>query len=62
MPLRPGCYPRQMKDYWVYLKEEFSDAFLEQFRIRVHGGRDITMNCISYLMSQILLNILKSID
>jgi hypothetical protein len=30
-----------MKDYWVYLKEEFSDAFLEQSRIRVHGGRDI---------------------
>jgi hypothetical protein len=29
-----------MKDHWVYLKEEFSDAFLEQFRIRVHGGRE----------------------
>jgi hypothetical protein len=33
MPPRPGCYPRQMKDHWVYLKEECSDAFLEHFRI-----------------------------
>jgi hypothetical protein len=39
------------------MEEEFSDAFLEQCRIRVHGGRDITTNCINYLMSQILLNI-----
>jgi predicted DNA-binding protein (UPF0278 family) len=43
--------------YLVCLKEEFSDAFLKQFRIRVHGGRDITMNSISYVTSQILLNI-----
>jgi hypothetical protein len=28
------------------LKEEFSDAFSEQYRIRVQGGRDITMNCV----------------
>jgi hypothetical protein len=27
-----------MKDYYVYLKGEFSDAFLEQCRIRAHGG------------------------
>jgi hypothetical protein len=39
------------------LFEEFSDAFLEQCRTRVHGGRDITMNYISYLLSQILLSI-----
>jgi hypothetical protein len=56
MPLRPGRYPK-MKDHYAYMKEEFSDEFLEQCRIRVHGGRDITMNCTSYLMSQMLLHI-----
>jgi hypothetical protein len=29
------------------LKAEFSDAVLKQCRIREHGGRDITMNCIT---------------
>jgi hypothetical protein len=38
------------------LEEDYSDEFLEQCRTRAHGGRDITMNCITYLMSKILLN------
>jgi hypothetical protein len=46
----------------LFEKKKFSDAFSEQCRIRVHGGRAITMNCISYLMSQILLSISKSTD
>jgi hypothetical protein len=37
-------------------EEEFSHAFLEQCRITRHERRDMTMNPISYLMSQILLN------
>jgi hypothetical protein len=46
-----------MKDHELGLKEDFSDTILEQ--CKVHGGRDITaMNYISYLISQIILNIL----
>jgi hypothetical protein len=50
-------YPRQMKDHSVCLKEEFSRCIFKQCRIRVHVGRGITMNSVSYVMSQILLNI-----
>jgi hypothetical protein len=32
------------------LKAEFSDAVLKQCRIRLHGGRDITMNFIINFM------------
>jgi hypothetical protein len=42
------------------LKAEYSDAVLEQCRIRVHEARDIATKCISYLTSKILLNILSS--
>jgi hypothetical protein len=48
--------------YILILKEEFSHKFSEQCRIGVHAERDITINCIRYLMSQISLNILKSTD
>jgi hypothetical protein len=45
---RPGHCQRLTK---VYLKEGYSDAFLEQCRRMVCGGKDRTTNYVSCLMS-----------
>jgi hypothetical protein len=49
-------YKAYASETWVLSKAD-ERLFLEQCRVGVHEGRDITMNRISYLMSQILLNV-----
>jgi hypothetical protein len=43
----------------VHLKERCSDAFLEQCRKMVRGGKDTAINYMSCLMSLTLSNTIK---